>query len=125
MRGNQPAGPNRWRRAAQWAKERPNTAMAKKYLARLEAAEKVAAAGKDRAWLHWDLGPGGKPKYNGQTCSTVCAMLHLQLQLGIAGLEDLKDRAERDTPLSWVTERPADSPRKGKCPVCGGQPGVI
>jgi hypothetical protein len=120
VRGHQPAGPNRWKRAEQWAAENPHTAQGKKYLARRDAASQVASQGPDRAWEHWTRDWSGGETYKGQTCSTEHAMLKLQLDLGIAGLEPLYEAVQEENPRAFV--RMKETPkRKGKCQVCGGE----
>lgn len=122
VRGNQPAGPNRWKRAEQWARENPHTAQGKKYLARRTAAAEVlsqaAQADADRAWEHFTRDWSGGETYKGQTCCLEHAMLKLQLDLGIAGLEDLYEAVQDED--SRALAKPATGKRKGKCQVCGG-----
>lgn len=129
VRGNQPKGPARWKRAKQWARANPHTKAGRQYLAREAAARAVQGAVGDKAWLHWRTGlNGGKPAYDGQTCSTFCAMLELQVRLGCAGLEELHEKTQRASQrredgmayVPYLEERPAGSKRRGKCAACGG-----
>lgn len=125
VRGHQPDGPKRWARARQAALANPHHKSSQVYFARVSAAQAVADAGTAQAWLHWRR-RHGKTAYMYQTCSTYCAMLRLQLDLGLDGLEELGSVLENlDQAQEFITERPADSPRRGKCKVCAGPvPGV-
>lgn len=122
VRGNQPAGPNRWKRAEQWARENPHTAQGKKYLARKNAAREVVATATAplsvQSWEHFTRDWSGGETYKGQTCCLEHAMLKLQLDLGIAGLAELYEKVQDEDARSFV--KPATGKRKGKCQVCGG-----
>lgn len=120
VRGNQPAGPNRWKRAAQWAAENPHTSQAKKYLARVEAARLVAAQKPVGAWEHYSVNWHGDESYRGQTCSTEHAMLQLQVNASIAGIEELYEYLTDDDRRRFTAVKPATGKRKGKCLVCKG-----
>ena len=120
VRGNQPAGPNRWKRAKQWAAAHPNSAQAKKYVARVDAAREIVLVEGEHAWLHYrNVSWEPEPRYEGQSCSTRCAFLQLQVDLGCAGLEQLYSRAQAK-PDRFLVPRPANSTRRGKCRTCGG-----
>lgn len=129
VRGHQPRGPKRWERARQWAEAHPESKLAKKYKLRTETARTVADAVGEKPWLHWQTGwSGGGDKFMGQTCSTYCAALTLQLHLSADGLDALTDatrvaserRAKGDPYVAFMEPRPEDSPRRGKCLTCGG-----
>jgi hypothetical protein len=132
VRGNQPAGPNRWKRAEQWARENPHTAQGKKYLARVDAARQVVDSApsqvRPRPWEHFTRDWQGNETYKGQTCCLQHAMLKLQLDLGIAGLEPLYEALKPAEPDEWGEMpkpprsfvRESTGKRRGKCQVCGG-----
>jgi glutamate 5-kinase len=120
VRGNQPAGPARWARAKQWAEKNPHTATTARYYERIATAERVAKNLPEQAWLHYRTGGMRAPVYTGQTCSTKCAMLQLQVNSSATGFEALQEYLQKDRVPYFVTERPADSKRRGKCLVCGG-----
>lgn len=128
VRGHQPRGHKRWERAAQWAAIKPDSAQGKKYLKRVAAAKAVVETGNGGiAWEHWDKGYHGRPpQYKGQTCSTECGILQLQLDWGCAGLDELSQKIANPGYHSnnYLVRRPADSKRRGKCLVCGGGVGT-
>lgn len=124
VRGNQPVGHKRWERAAQWAAAHPDSKAARTYRERVAAADEMERRMPGLQWLHFRR-VGRDTEYIGQTCSTRCCILKLQVDLGANGLEEL-DRALAQIAsgdrrwYKFASERPADSPRKGKCQACGG-----
>ncbi len=137
VRGNQPAGPARWARAAQWAAAMPDSVSGQLYFSRLTAAVAVATAAGDREWEVWRrVAWENEPRFHVRACSTRCAVLQLQLSAvfppghpssgeKVTGLTALKQYMSLSPGQMNVALVEGTGTRTGACAVCGSRPGVV